>query len=218
LARIEAEVWELSCRFARHVTFVAITPLDPRPFADFIAGYTEAVQPLLPALRLQWPGGCCWGLNRQSPSAADAVLWLAEKVAACCGSAEEWLVDLPDKAERTALGELAARELQDLERLAVDPPARLAFDDDTLTVTLDGTPHRVLEPRAYAVYKAIVRRQGPTITKAEIRAKIKGLSGQKTIPGLIKILPEPLRKTVSNCNKGYHTVLPGKKKSREQDQ
>jgi hypothetical protein len=87
-------------------------------------------------------------------------------------------------------------------------PARLAFDDDTFTVTLDGTPHRVDNPKTYAVYKAIVTRETATITKAAIRGKVTGVKGQKTIPGLIEGLPRALRKTVRRSTKGYWHELP----------
>jgi hypothetical protein len=86
---------------------------------------------------------------------------------------------------------------------AAGPPQRLAFDDDTHTVTLDGTPYEIADPQAYAVYKAIVGRDGCTITKAQIRARVKGVEGQKTISRLIKTLPLALQQTVKRSTKGY---------------
>jgi hypothetical protein len=88
------------------------------------------------------------------------------------------------------------------------PGKRLTFDDDTHTVTLDGTAHRIDNPKAYAVYKAIVQRETPTIRKAEISDKVKGVSGKKTIPSLIDTLPPALRKTVKRDTTGYWHELP----------
>jgi hypothetical protein len=108
----------------------------------------------------------------------------------------------------TALKEVAA-QLPLLDLGAGPPPeTRLAFDDATLTVALDGTRHRVEDPRAYAVYKAIAKRDAPTITKIGIQAKVRGVKGQKTIPGLIDALPPALRQTVNRDTTGYWIVLP----------
>jgi hypothetical protein len=96
-----------------------------------------------------------------------------------------------------------------------EPKQRLVFDDHTHTVTLDGTPHKVDDPKAYAVYKAICRRgDAPTITKAQIRVQVKGVGGQKTIPNLIDTLPLALHQTVKRNTNGYWHELP---KSPKQD-
>jgi hypothetical protein len=92
---------------------------------------------------------------------------------------------------------------------------RLRFDPSTHTVTLDGTRHAVVDPKAYEVYRAIVERNAATITKTGIGAKVKGVTGQKTIPNLIKTLPWALRQTVKVSTRGYWHELP---KSPEQDQ
>src|SRR5262249_18772950 len=93
--------------------------------------------------------------------------------------------------------------------LAAPPPSgRLTFDDARLVVTLDGTPHRVDDPRAYAVYKAIAQRTTPTITKAAIQEQEPGIKGRKTVYQLAKKLPEPLYETVHWDTTGYWHTLP----------
>jgi hypothetical protein len=87
-------------------------------------------------------------------------------------------------------------------------PARVTLDDDSLTVTLDGTPYKVPDPAAYAVYKAILQRDRPRITKAGIRGKVKGVKGQKTIPRLIETLPKALQDTVRWNTHGFWHELP----------
>jgi hypothetical protein len=85
---------------------------------------------------------------------------------------------------------------------------RLTFDDNTLTVTLDGTPHRIKDPKAYAVFKTICARDTSTITKMQIRVRVKGVAGRKTIPHLIGTLPPTLQQTVKVGTRGYWTELP----------
>jgi hypothetical protein len=85
---------------------------------------------------------------------------------------------------------------------------RLTLDDLALAVTLNGVKHRVADPRAYAVYKAIAEKDAPTITKNRIRTKVKGVRGQKTIPRLIASLPPALQQTVKWDTNGYWIVLP----------
>jgi hypothetical protein len=101
-------------------------------------------------------------------------------------------------------------------------PPRLVFDDAAHTVTLDGVPHQVQEPKAYAVYKVIAQPPAdmPYIPKAKIRSLVRGVAGQKTIPRLIKTLPNSLRTTVRPCSgRGYCVALPrlNKEKRREVD-
>jgi hypothetical protein len=91
---------------------------------------------------------------------------------------------------------------------------RLAFDDDTHTVTLDGVPHKVSDPKAYEVYKTICRRDGATITKREIGGKVKRVAGAKAIPKLIAALPAAVRRTVRSGPAGYWHDLPAAEKSR----
>jgi hypothetical protein len=91
---------------------------------------------------------------------------------------------------------------------APPPPRRLVFDDDTLTVTLDGKPHKVDGPKAYRVFKVIVGRDDPAITKQQIRARVKGVNGQKTISALIKTLPPALKSAVKWGTRGYFHELP----------
>jgi hypothetical protein len=97
---------------------------------------------------------------------------------------------------------------RDVQWLAAEPSERLAFDDDTHIVTLDGTPHHVANPKAYAVYQAIVERDDATITKGGIQARVKGVAGQKTIPNLIDALPRPVRQTVKQDTTGFWHELP----------
>jgi hypothetical protein len=90
---------------------------------------------------------------------------------------------------------------------AASPPERLVFDDHTHTVTLDGKEYHIANPKAYAVYKAIVQRADATITKRDIRGKVQGVAGKRTVPSLLKTLPPALRKTIRCGPTGYCHVL-----------
>jgi hypothetical protein len=109
---------------------------------------------------------------------------------------------------RGAPGDLAAQQPLLEPGAGPVPETRLSFDDDTLTVTLDGTPHKVEDPKAYEVFKVIVGRESATITKMVIRSRVRGVSGQKTIPNLLKTLPRTLRNTVRVSTRGYWHQLP----------
>jgi hypothetical protein len=87
---------------------------------------------------------------------------------------------------------------------------RLQFDDLTRTVTLDGTPYSIEDPRTYQVYKVIQMEKGRLLTKPEIRGKLprQRLHGPKTIPTLLKKLPEALQNTYQVSTHGYCARLP----------
>lgn len=89
-----------------------------------------------------------------------------------------------------------ALQLRRLEQALSPACGRTSFDDDTRTVTLDGARFEVEDPKGYAVYRAIVERPNAFATKAEIGRAVKGVAGQKTIPRLVRALPEALRRTV----------------------
>jgi hypothetical protein len=101
-----------------------------------------------------------------------------------------------------------AQALAESRRQQPRPSPGLAFDDARLTVTLDGAPHEVLNPKAYHVYKAIVTRTVPKITGDSIRKRVPGVNGQKTIRSLIDGLPKALRLTVKSDTHGYWFRLP----------
>jgi hypothetical protein len=89
---------------------------------------------------------------------------------------------------------------------------RLSFNKLTWTVTLDGKPEQIQDPKAFAVYKAIADKKGGIITKAEIRGLVPGTRGQKTIRTLLDSLPRRLRSTVKTlCGRGYALQLPARK-------
>jgi hypothetical protein len=83
------------------------------------------------------------------------------------------------------------------------PPERLSFDHQTQTVTLDGVPHKVADPKAFAVYSVIANACPQPVTQAVIRSKVKGCRGDKKVRQLIDSLPGPLRATVSSGPNGY---------------
>jgi hypothetical protein len=110
------------------------------------------------------------------------------------------------------LPSLFAHVLRTLDRVVGQPDRggdrRLAFDDHTFTVFLDGTPYLVADPKAYEVYQTIASCAPRTITRAGIQGKVKATRGKKTVRGLIDTLPPPLRDTVKSGSHGYHIVLP----------
>jgi hypothetical protein len=90
-------------------------------------------------------------------------------------------------------------------RVATEPAGhdRLRFDDLTQTVWLDGAPHAVADPKAYAVYLAIAADCPQPITKARLQAKVRGCSGEKKIPALLTGLPDALSQTIHVGTNGY---------------
>jgi hypothetical protein len=88
------------------------------------------------------------------------------------------------------------------------PRQRLVFDDMTRTVTLDGRAHEVSDPKVYEVYRVIAGAIPGALSKAQVSTQVKGVHGSKTIPSLLKKLPEPLRKTIETGPHGYSVVLP----------
>ena len=94
-------------------------------------------------------------------------------------------------------------------------PERLCFDYLTQTVTLDGTPHKIEDPKAFAVYQAIADACPQPVTKAAIQGRVPGCRGEKKVPGLLKSLPTLLQDTVRSGPNGYWLDLsspPGPRK------
>jgi hypothetical protein len=88
------------------------------------------------------------------------------------------------------------------------PTCRLQLDADAHTVVLDNVPHKVEDPKAFAVYQAIADARPQPITKARIQLKVKVTSAKKTIPTAIKRLPDAVRATVRSGYNGYFIELP----------
>jgi hypothetical protein len=84
---------------------------------------------------------------------------------------------------------------------------RLQFDALTQTIALDGTHHRIADPKAFAVYEAIANACPMPLTKATIRNQVTGCRGDKKIPQLMKVLPKQLRETVQSGPSGYWLKL-----------
>jgi hypothetical protein len=108
------------------------------------------------------------------------------------------------------------KKTQQSDRDKLTRRERLVFDTLTQTVTLDGIPEPVADPRAYGVYKAIFDSLPNPITKKGIRKLVPRCQGVKTIPQLIESLPLRLKKTIAWGKSGYYlrlpTVVPSKKK------
>jgi hypothetical protein len=83
------------------------------------------------------------------------------------------------------------------------PEERVRFDKETHTVYLDEVPHKVEDPKAFAVYQAIVHACPHPLTKDQIRSKVRGCSGNNKIPSLLNNLPAPLSATVCSGPNGY---------------
>jgi hypothetical protein len=93
---------------------------------------------------------------------------------------------------------------------------RLHFDSPTQTITLDGFPHHIDDPKAFAVYKAIADACPLPITKRKIQGQVPGCRGVKTIPLLLARLPRPLKDTVRSGVNGYWLDLAPKQKRGKQ--
>jgi hypothetical protein len=88
------------------------------------------------------------------------------------------------------------------------PAAGLSFDDARLTVTLGSIRHRIANPRAYHVFKAIATRDVPKITRGGIRQRVPGVNGQKTIRDLIdNELQIRLRTAIKSDTHGFWLQL-----------
>lgn len=97
---------------------------------------------------------------------------------------------------------------------------RLRFDPLTQTVTLDGKPHKIENPKAFSVYQEIAKSCPNPLTKAELQKRVPGCKGDKKIRQLFDSLPEPLCVTVRSGKNGYWLDLnpppdPGKRARRQ---
>jgi hypothetical protein len=97
---------------------------------------------------------------------------------------------------------------------------RLGFDPLTQTITLDGTPYDIADPKAFAVYQAIACACPTPLTKSAIQKLVTGCRGDKKIRRLLDGLPKPLRVTVRSGSNGYWLNLnppanPGKRRGRK---
>src|SRR5262249_48130739 len=91
---------------------------------------------------------------------------------------------------------------------ATPPAPRLAFDDATFTVTLDGTPYAIGDPKTYRLYKANARARQPPETDAPLRKQVPGLNGRHAVPRRLKDLPGAVRATVHTSTAGHWLQLP----------
>jgi hypothetical protein len=112
-----------------------------------------------------------------------------------------------ERADSISLADLLAKLKGEANTAAPTPAAeRLTFDDETLTITLDGERFPFDEGKAYAIYKFLHEKSreqtGIPVTNAEIQRKIKGLNAHNAVPNLIKTLPAPLQDTIVSNNNG----------------
>jgi hypothetical protein len=85
-----------------------------------------------------------------------------------------------------------------------EPPSnRLALDPQTQTVTLDGAPYQVDDPKAFAVYQEIASAGPQPLTGADIRGRVRGCHGAKKVRQLLDSLPGPIRATIRSGPNGY---------------
>lgn len=80
---------------------------------------------------------------------------------------------------------------------------RLHFDPQTQTVTLDGKPHKIEDPKAFSLYREIASSCPNPLTKAILQERVPGCRGDKKIRHLLNSLPEPLCDTVPSGPNGY---------------
>jgi hypothetical protein len=85
---------------------------------------------------------------------------------------------------------------------------RLLIDLETLSVVLDGARVQVPNPKALSLYKALADSLGQPLTRSELRDKVKGVRGDKTIRNLLNSLPPRLGRTVKSGPEGYWLALP----------
>jgi hypothetical protein len=80
---------------------------------------------------------------------------------------------------------------------------RLRFDPQTQTITLDGTPQKIADPKAFAVYKEIASSCPMPLKQAQLQERVAGCRGTKKIRQLLDDLPKKLRVTVLSGPNGY---------------
>jgi hypothetical protein len=80
---------------------------------------------------------------------------------------------------------------------------RLHFDPQTQTITLDGTPYKIADPKAFDVYKEIANSCPVPLTQAKLQERVAGCRGDKKIRQLLNGLPKQLRDTVPSGPNGY---------------
>jgi hypothetical protein len=100
--------------------------------------------------------------------------------------------------------EETARAEQVLQSIA---GARVFFDDDRQAVTVDGKAHKVKNPAAYKVFKAIYSRETPRITAEAVRKLVRGI-GEKAVTRHIKSLPKVLQRILHSDKHGHWHELP----------
>jgi DNA-binding response OmpR family regulator len=91
--------------------------------------------------------------------------------------------------------------------------SRLRLDPQAHTIALDGREYSVENPRAFELYKFLVKSAGLPRTRADIRNAYQNrlFKGDKTIPRLLETLPAAIRKTIKSGHKGYWISLLPKK-------
>ena len=129
------------------------------------------------------------------------------------------IVGLPERAALAAEvdGVIAVAKVAAMTRRAQEaspsrsPQAaqRLRFEDISLTVAIDGgKPIQVENAKAYRIFKTIAEASPKVINRVDIKLAVEGTQGDRTIPGLIRQLPEPLKDAVKRDNTGYWLCLP----------
>src|SRR5262249_39686985 len=88
--------------------------------------------------------------------------------------------------------------------LGGDPPPRLSFDQETYTITLDGTPHRGIDPTAFCLVKAISDGGPAHVSSSKLR-QLPGMKG-KNISRELNKLPEGLRSVVKGQDGAGHRI------------
>jgi hypothetical protein len=92
--------------------------------------------------------------------------------------------------------------IQDTEGAGAEKE-RLHFDPQTQTISLDGIPYKIEDPKAYALYQEIASSCPKPLTRAKLQNRVPGCRGGKKIRQLLNGLPERLRETVPSGPSGY---------------
>jgi hypothetical protein len=137
-----------------------------------------------------------WQLDRSHDGYERAVTKVAMKLA-----------KLSTEAPQASAATMAEPATHQARPASEATSKRLILDPETLTATLDGIPHKVNNPKAFAVYQVIVEAGPQPVTKGDIRLRVKGVRGVKKIPQLLMSLPAALEQTVSSSVNGYYIDL-----------
>ena len=191
---------------------------DHRAFEALCRGNLGRYQPELEALSRLHHASVSFG-SLTAPNAHAICFEFGRRVLDASHQSQEKLksLELPGVAQIDAA---VQREYDSIRQGSLAIPRnkvaqqRLTFDDETLTITLDGKPFRTADPAAYNIVKFLAHpdRLAKYHPGSTIQATTPGLKGKNKIADKIGSLPKAIRDCIHSApGRGRCFVLPPKK-------